>query len=56
MPARDINQVVQDTLGAQTLAICRLQAELEAAQQQIADLTAENAQLRAKLSPSPEGV
>lgn len=41
MAAKTLDQIVQDTLGAQTLAICRLQAENESLHARIKELEAE---------------
>lgn len=41
--SRNVEQIVQEALGAQALTICRLQAELEAAQE-IAQREAKNAE------------
>jgi len=40
MPAKTLEHLVQDTLGAQTLTILRLQAENEALHERIKELEA----------------
>lgn len=46
---KSLNDVVQEALGAQALAVCQLQAENEALRADIADLKAEQA--KAKSAP-----
>ena len=38
--AKTLDQIVQDTLGAQTLTICKLQAEIELLMSKVAELEA----------------
>lgn len=38
--ARTVDQIVQEALGAQSLTICRLQAELELLMAKVAELEA----------------
>lgn len=39
MPQRTLDQIVQEALGAQAFALCNLQAQLEAANAKIAELS-----------------
>jgi cell division protein FtsB len=47
--ARTLDQLVQDALGAQMLQLLRVQAELEAAQDRITALEAENVALTTRI-------
>lgn len=46
MPAKTLEQTVQDLLGAQALTICRLQSELETVMVKLAEVQAELAKAK----------